>query len=63
MATYIVETTSGHHLLVNGADDAYSAIRIASSYASTHGVPLSARPTNPDSIDEPEISLYVCSGR
>ena len=54
---------SGNYLLVAGARDAYAAMRIASNYASTHGTPLSARPTAPNSLDEPEISLYVCADR
>jgi hypothetical protein len=63
MANFIVEMKGGDYLLVAGADNAYAAMRAASSYASTLGVPLSAKPTNPDYLEEPEISFYVCAGR
>jgi hypothetical protein len=59
MANFIVEMKGGDYLLVAGADNAYAAMRAASSYASTLGVPLSAKPTNPDSLEEPEILLCV----
>jgi uncharacterized protein YcsI (UPF0317 family) len=63
MATFIVEMKGGDYLLVAGAADAHAAIRVASRYTATHGIPLSARLSCPDSLDEPEISLYVCADR
>jgi len=63
MANFIVEMKGGDHLLVAGADDAYAAMRAAGSYAAIHGIPLSAQRSDPDSLDEPEISFYVCAGR